>query len=198
MMPFTECHLLRPSRPTTSLHGGVAGRSLALHLFYPVALAAATVIFTGTARAEMSLDPACVYQEGSQSSCTHAVACIGGETLFVGGTVGWDQGILTGTLSTGAACTGTWNNANQLVNFTCDDGQTGIVRYTLFDGSTGTAIGVGETISGRPVEAWSGLNIVDFVERETGRVTLQCGVEELLLGALTGPRATATGAPHKA
>ncbi|ABD54599.1 hypothetical protein [Jannaschia sp. CCS1] len=157
-------------------------RTPAVRPFYPVVIAAATVIFVQPVLAQMSLDPACIYQEGSQASCTHAVACIGGDTLFVGGTVGWDEGVLTGDLSNGASCTGIWNNANQLVNFTCDDGQTGIVRYTLFDGSTGTAIGAGETIAGRPIEAWSGQNIVDFVERETGRVTLQCGVEELLLG----------------
>lgn len=181
-MPFAECHKPDPSRPTASLWEGVAKPAPVCRLFYPVVCAAATAIFTTAATADMSLDPACVYQEGSQASCTHAVACIGGDTLFVGGTVGWDEGVLTGDLSTGASCNGIWNNANQLVNFTCDDGQTGIVRYTLFDGSTGTAIGEGETLAGRPIEAWSGQNIVDFVERETGRVTLQCGVEELLLG----------------
>lgn len=167
-----------PPRPTASQHR----QSRTLALFYRTALAAATVIFTSAAQADMSLDPACVYEEGSQNSCTHVVGCIGGDTLFVGGTVGWDAGILTGDLSSGAACTGIWDNATGVANFTCDDGQTGIVTYTRMDDSTGTAIGQGSTLSGRPIEAWSGRNIVDFIERETGRVTLQCGLEELLLG----------------
>lgn len=180
MMSFTECHLLRPSHPSAALPEG--GFPRVLRPFYRTALAAATAIFASAAMAEMSLDPACVFEEGSQSSCTHAVACIGGDTLFVGGTIGWDAGILTGGLSTGADCTGIWDNAINAVNFTCDDGQTGIVRYTRVDDPTGTAIGVGETLAGRPIEAWSGRNIRDFIERETGRVTLQCGIQELLLG----------------
>ncbi|WP_461426397.1 hypothetical protein [Gymnodinialimonas sp.] len=153
-----------------------------MRLFYPSALVAATVIFAGSAMADMSLDPACIYQEGSQASCTHVVACIGGDTLFVGGSVGWDAGVLTGSLSTGAQCTGVWDNARAVANFTCDDGQTGIVNYTVMDGRTGTALGQGTTIAGRNVEAWSGQNIAEYIERETGRVTLQCGVEDLLLG----------------
>jgi hypothetical protein len=132
--------------------------------------------------ADMSLDPACVYEEGSQNSCTHVVACIGGDTLFVGGTIGWEQGILTGALSNGSSCTGVWDNTRGSANFTCEDGQSGIVNYTRMDDSTGTAIGAGATIAGRPIEAWSGNRIAEFVEQETGRVTLQCGVEELLLG----------------
>lgn len=180
MMPFSKCHAWFPFRPTAALREGK--RPFVSQVFYPTAVAAATVIFAQTAMAEMSLDPACAFKEGSQASCTHAVACIGGDTLFVGGTVGWDAGLLTGNLSTGAACTGTWDNATNVANFTCDDGQTGIVQYTRVDDPTGTAIGAGETIAGRSIEAWSGRNIREFVERETGRVTLQCGIEELLLG----------------
>lgn len=167
MMSFSECHVVR---------------SFVLHRFYPSALAAATVIFTTGAMAEMSLDPACIHEEGSQASCSHVVACIGGDTLFVGGSVGWDAGVLTGQLSTGGICTGVWNNARATANFTCDDGQTGVVTYSLMDGATGTAIGQGNTLAGRPIEAWSGHNIAEFIERETGRVTLKCGMEDLLLG----------------
>ncbi|WP_224814402.1 hypothetical protein [Hasllibacter sp. MH4015] len=165
-MPFSECHM-------RALHS--------VAHFYRATLAAATAIFASAAMAEMALDPPCVYVEGSQSSCTHVVACIGGDTPFVGGAVGWDQGILTGSLSTGAVCTGIWDNGRQLANFTCEDGQTGIMTYTRRDDATGTTIGSGRTIASRSVEAWSGQNIAAFLERETGRATLRCGAEDVRL-----------------
>lgn len=129
----------------------------------------------------MTLDPTCLFDQGSQASCTHVVACIGGDTVFVGGTTGWDAGTLAGISSTGAACTGTWDNATGRAQFSCEDGESGEVTYTRIDDATGTGIGSGLTLSGRPIEAWSGRNIAEFVERETGRVTLQCGIEEVLL-----------------
>ncbi|MBY4891500.1 hypothetical protein KUL25_01830 [Rhodobacteraceae bacterium N5(2021)] len=98
----------------------------------------------------MRLDPDCVHQEGSPQSCSHVVGCIGGDTLFVGGSIGWDRGTLRGELYTGEACTGTWDNETGMARFDCGDGVEGTVQYTVFDGATGTAQGTGEMLDGRP------------------------------------------------
>ena len=165
-MPFAECHaaLRAASRP-----------------FYPALALAATVFFAGSASAEMRLDPDCVLRAGAADSCAHVVACIGGDTLFVGGSVGWDAGKLYGALHDGTSCTGAWDSTVGRAEFRCSDGTAGHVTYTSIDGRTGTTIGGGATRDGRPVEAWSGHAIAEFIERETGRVTLQCGVQELLM-----------------
>ena len=81
------------------------------------------------------------------------MGCIGDDTLFVGGTIGWDTGLSTGQLFIGATCPGFWDYAPCSVNSACDDGQTGIVTYELIDEATGTAIGQGNTIAGRMIEA---------------------------------------------
>jgi hypothetical protein len=166
MMTSSECHdaLQACSRP-----------------FYPALALAATVFFTGAAQAQMRLDPACVLREGEAESCSHVVACIGGDTLFVGGSVGWDTGTVHGELYSGATCEGAWDSTIGQAEFHCSDGTEGAVTYTSIDEATGTTIGGGVTLDGRPVEAWSGHAIAEFIERETGRVTLQCGVQELLM-----------------
>jgi hypothetical protein len=43
------------------------------------------------------------------------------------------------------------------------------------------SFGTGTTLDGRPVEGWSGHAIAEFVARETGRVTLRCGTEDVLM-----------------
>lgn len=144
-----------------------------------VALALTIAIIAAPAAAQMALDPTCKRDEASPQSCIHVIACIGGSDVFVGGSVGWDTGTLYGDLSTGATCTGNWNNAEARADFTCTDGQSGTVFYTLRDGPTGTAIGQGVTIAGRPIEAWSGENVSAYIRRETGEVTLTCGVTEI-------------------
>jgi len=160
-MPLAECH--------SALHAD-------LPRFYRAALAGATVFFASAAFGqEMTLDPSCVLDSGSQDSCSHVIACIGTETLFVGGSIGWDAGRIEGRLDTGAACIGDWNNATGQARFACEDGTAGIVQYFQQDGPTGTAIGQGTTEDGRTVEAWSGENALDYIRRETGEVTLQCG-----------------------
>ena len=85
------------------------------------------------------------------------------------------------TLYSGATCDGTWDSTIGRAEFRCSDGTEGTVTYTSIDGATGTTIGGGTALDGRPVEAWSGHAVVEFIERETGRVTLQCGVQELLM-----------------
>ncbi|MCU4653308.1 hypothetical protein N8I71_10720 [Roseibacterium sp. SDUM158016] len=146
--------------------------------FYPALRAGATVFFTGAAAAlsqQMTLDPECRFTMDSPDSCSHVIACIGTETLFVGGGIGWDSGRLEGRLDTGAACIGDWDNAKGQARFACEDGTAGTVQYFRRDDPTGTAIGIGETEDGRTVEAWSGENVLDYIRRETREVVLQCG-----------------------
>jgi hypothetical protein len=161
MMPLAECH--------SCLHAD-------LPRFYRAALIGATVFFASPATAEeMTLDPDCKVEIGSSQSCAHVIACIGTETLFVGGSIGWDSGRIEGRLDTGAACTGDWDNSTGLARFACEDGTAGSVQYLQQDPPTGTAIGQGQTEDGRTVEAWSGQNVLDYIRRETREVTLQCG-----------------------
>jgi len=169
MMPFSECHATSPAFV----------RAPVLRVFYRAALLGASLVFGATAQAQMSLDPACVFDQSDDQSCAHVIACIGGDDLLVGGAVGWDTGTLYGELSNGARCTGTWNNATAQARFACDDGQRGLVQYVLQDGLTGTAVGFGVTTGGRGVKAWAGNRIFDYIRRETGEVTLTCGRAEI-------------------
>ena len=160
-MPLAECH---------------AALRAVLPRFYLAALTGATVFFAGAANAqEMTLDPACTLKPGSPESCVHVIACIGTETLFVGGSIGWNTGRIEGRLATGAACVGDWDNSTGQARFACEDGTVGQVQYLHQDGPTGTATGLGRTEDGRTVEAWSGQNVLDYIRRETGEVILECG-----------------------
>jgi hypothetical protein len=161
MMPFAECH--------TALHADP-------FRFYRAALIGATVFFATAASAqEMTLEPDCKWNPENPESCVHVIACIGTETLFVGGSIGWDQGTLEGRLATGEACIGDWDNSTGQARFACEDGTAGTVQYLHQDAPTGTAIGQGTTEDGRTVEAWSGQNVLDYIRRETREVILQCG-----------------------
>lgn len=165
-MPFSECHSAIPQMS---------------RLFYIAVAVSASVFFADPAQAQMRLDETCVFDEGRDDSCAHVVACIGGDTLFVGGGVGWNSGTVRGELYIGKQCTGTWDNATGKATVDCGDGLEGAVQYTLIDGETGTAVGAGAMLDGRPIEVWSGANVAQYIERETGRATLQCGVGEVLM-----------------
>jgi hypothetical protein len=167
MMPLAECH---------------AALRAVLPRFYLAALTGATVFFAALASAQqMTLDPDCDLIEASPESCAHVIACIGTETLFVGGSIGWESGRIEGRLDSGVACTGDWNNATGQARFTCEDGTAGTVQYLHQDAPTGTAIGLGKTEDGRTVEAWSGANALDYIRRETREVILQCGPSSIPL-----------------
>jgi hypothetical protein len=160
-MPLAECHC--------ALHA-------VLTRFYPALLTGATVFFAPPLMAqEMTLDPGCTLQTGSPESCSHVIACIGTETLFVGGVIGWNTGRIEGRLATGEACIGNWDSATSTANFACEDGTAGTVQYLSQDELTGTATGLGKTEDGRTVEAWSGENVLDYIRRESREVVLQCG-----------------------
>ncbi|MEX3015858.1 hypothetical protein [Gymnodinialimonas hymeniacidonis] len=165
-MTFSECHL----------------RALPVCApFYPALLAAATVIFADGAAAQMQLDETCVEVEGSETSCAHAVACIGDDLLLVGQAIGWDQGLLQGEMSSGTTCTGVWSNIENVANFTCEDGMTGIVTYSFKDPDTNVAVGAGQTIVGLPINAWSGADLAAYIAQTTGARELTCGAHSVTL-----------------
>lgn len=126
--------------------------------------------------------------EGSRNACVRVLACIGTNGLYVDGAVfGRGQGSLAVLRSDGVSCTGAWNSdgpfGGGIANMTCEDGLTGQVVYFLQDNDTGTAIGRGEDSQGRPIEAWSGLNILEFLSPD-GRpeaARLPCAPETQLL-----------------
>lgn len=143
--------------------------------------------WTGAAHAT-SLDASCMSSDeiGDPNACSPVVGCIAArDEWFVGQAVGWDEGTLAATTSKGTICTGEWVSRNLAglgqATFSCDDGTQGSVFFTYQDNVTGTAKGHGLTSDFRRVEFWSGLNIRDFIARETGEVdpTLMCGDAEV-------------------
>jgi len=137
-----------------------------------------------------------IHQAGScdttndQASCTPVVACIGVEGTWFNGRAffGRGEGVLDGQISTGAHCKGRWVEQNLFglgqADLECDDGMTITLLYTVLDSYTGTAIGHGRTNRGELVEAWSGQNVLAFIQNEDPEnpvITLHCGVTSIPL-----------------
>lgn len=115
-----------------------------------------------------------------QSNCVRILACIGDKGLwFNGRALGRGTGTLAGLVNNGAVCEGTWTSRNVLglgqADVSCDDGMQVTVYYTYQEEYTGTAIGRGRNNRGEWVKAWSGLHVLEYLERETGEVALPCG-----------------------
>ncbi|MGR3540668.1 MAG: hypothetical protein ACU0BS_04475 [Hasllibacter sp.] len=121
---------------------------------------------------------ACETVEGSMSSCSRVLACIGGEgEWFDGRSIGWNRGTIEGTLGSGAACTGRWayvSGGAAAAEIACEDGLEGTVSYFAQDGATGTGLGYGATADGRRIEAWTGENVLGFLTGEDGVPRLPC------------------------
>ncbi len=130
----------------------------------------------------------CETRPGSLSNCVRVLACIGDGGLYLDGEArGWDQGTLEVTRSDGVRCTGRWNSDGPLgtgvAELTCEDGLTGGVVYYNQDNETGTVIGQGQDSLGRQIEAWSGLNVLQFLS-ESGKpqeARLPCSPAPLFL-----------------
>lgn len=121
---------------------------------------------------------------GDQSNCSRILACIGSDRWFEGRGIGRGNGTLAGTMSDGTTCTGTWTARNWFgagqADVICDDGMSVTVLYTYQDEWTGTAVGGGEANTGDWVQAWSGNNVLDYLEAETGRIkSLPCSFGDI-------------------
>lgn len=87
---------------------------------------------------------------------------------------------MLGQLSTGEPCAGTWTSqgiaGTGWSKLTCGDNLRAQVIYHTLHNDTGTVEGTGIDSRGRRIKAWSGLAVLEFLERETGKVdTLPCG-----------------------
>lgn len=124
-----------------------------------------------SAQAQM---PALCPLTGDQANCVRVLACIGnGDSWFHGRALGRGQGTLHGQISDGTRCHGHWTQRNALglgqAGLNCDDGRRATVLFTYQDEWTGTTTGIGSFDDGRPVTAWSGRNVLNYLDRVTGR-----------------------------
>ncbi len=128
----------------------------------------------------------CTIKTGKKSSCAPIIGCIPATGVFFSGrALGWNKGILAGTTSDGAVCTGDWVSRNALglgaSNIFCDNGVNAKVFFFYQDSLTGTATGHGITNSGNKIQVWAGQNIKAYISKETGQVDpkLLCGTTEI-------------------
>ncbi|KJZ19559.1 hypothetical protein [Loktanella sp. S4079] len=115
----------------------------------------------------------CALTEDNEN-CNRVVACVGTDGLwFNGRAFGRGTGTFAGSMSNGVSCDGTWVSRNAFglgeADVSCDDGMTGKVLYTYQDPYTGTAVGRGLTSDGRPIQIWSGNNVLRYLREDTGK-----------------------------
>ena len=114
----------------------------------------------------------------STSNCVRVLACVGdGGVYFDGEARGWDTGSVTGYLSNGPTCTGTWTSnglgGTGLSSLTCDGGIRVDVIYFNQDNETGTVIGSGRDSLGRNLRVWTGENVLAYLS-SSGAPALPC------------------------
>ena len=101
--------------------------------------------------------------------CVPIVGCImdTGE-LVVGFSHGKTEGPIFANILSGSKCTGDWKRTSSgfgRASFTCEDGRSGRLTYTLFDQRTGTASGKGTLNNGQKIRFWSGHNFAAFLAK---------------------------------
>ncbi len=141
------------------------------------------------AAASPVVDPGCQLRPGEPDNCVPVVGCIGDEgRYFVGEAVGWDAGTLAAETDDGLICSGRWQARTAIgagqANFQCGDQLNGLVLFTYQDHVTGTTTGRGATNEGQGLRVWSGHNIRQYVEQQSGSVDAQlmCGSSLIPLG----------------
>ena len=124
----------------------------------------------------------CLPLIGSQENCVPIVGCLGDKgDHFVGRAIGWNTGTFEGVSRSNLTCFGEWTTSNALgfgqANIVCDGDLNGVAYFTYQDEVTGTATGQGVLSDGRPLRMWSGHNIQQFIQNQTGDVDarLMCG-----------------------
>jgi hypothetical protein len=115
-------------------------------------------------------------------NCVRILACLGEEgRWFHGRAYGRGEGILTGAVNDGVACSGRWVTQNAggqgQADVTCADGLQVTVLYDYQDVHTGTAVGQGIANTGDLVKAWSGNHVLTFFQDGTAgaEANLRCG-----------------------
>ncbi|MGA0827158.1 MAG: hypothetical protein ACO3PW_07395 [Gemmobacter sp.] len=149
-----------------------------LRVIYRNALALATLCAVAPGASASD----CLLREGQGDSCTPVVACLEPTGIwFSGRATGWNQGEVSGVLSSGARCGGTWTGRNLIglgqAEISCDDGRRVVVFFTYLDSRTGTALGHGLSDRAERVRSWSGHAIPDHVDPERGRGPICEGAE---------------------
>lgn len=140
-----------------------------IHALPPVAFAVLCLLPL-SAQAQM---PELCPLTGDQANCVRVLACIGnGESWFHGRAFGRGQGDLHGQISDGTRCDGHWTQRNALglgqADLTCDDGSRAMVLFTYQDDWTGTTTGIGSFDDKRPIAAWSGQGVLQYLDNVTG------------------------------
>ena len=112
-------------------------------------------------------------------NCSRILACVGDDGLWIDGRAdGWNRGTLEGRMSDGTLCTGSWgyswHGLRARAELACDDGRTGVVRYTAQDPESGTGIGRGQMSDGAEIRAWTGRRVLEFLTGEDGVPRLPC------------------------
>ena len=110
----------------------------------------------------------------SPSNCVRVLACLGSEGLWFDGQAhGWDTGDVVGQLSTGQPCAGSWSSnglfGTGFSSMECAGGLSARVLYHTLHNETGTVEGSGVDSQNRKVRVWTGLSVLEFLEKETGK-----------------------------
>lgn len=123
-----------------------------------------------------------------QTDCTRVLACIGDAgRWFNGRSIGRGAGTVSGSISDGVTCSGTWTEHGPLgfgqAQVACSDGMTASVIYYYQDAYTGTALGRGQTNRGEVVKIWSGTNVLQYLKdgSDAPDVRLPCGDGSILI-----------------
>lgn len=161
-----------------SLRRSTIGRKTSVPLLLITCLAASCTQGVETSQRG---DSGCMFQPGSPTSCTRIYACIGGEDILAGRAVGWEEGVVAATMSNGATCEGTFQATRQggTVSFTCDDGQSAGVNFTLAGNRSSTAIGIGRTDQGRTIQGWTGPALREYFSNTDGGQLPTCGGQSI-------------------
>ena len=131
-----------------------------IRLILPVTILAAPML--------NAQDSTCRNVPYSQENCVRVLACVGFNGVYFDGQArGWDDGPVSGQMSTGVTCSGTWTADGPfgagMGRLQCDNGIDVGVLYHTQDNETGTVIGNGSDSAGQPVEIWSGTNVLEFL-----------------------------------
>ena len=130
---------------------------------------------------DMSPKPCAYAPYPLESNCTQVLACVGDDGLwFRGRAFGWDTGNVSGQVSDGTKCDGTWTSGGLFgtgfSSLECTDQTSVTVIYHQQDSKTGTVIGTGRFSDGRNVAVWTGRHVLTFLTNEkNGLPMLPCG-----------------------